>query len=353
MHSGGYNARAGRGQLTKRWELDMSSDFTARFGARDFPGHKSRWTGLLTFSSGQLVHALFTTGRAPGDRAKFGLTSYWEFVHRASLVPAYVRRHPTTGRLLRTGLAVSLDRSEKVALSYALGQAMTGIFCELQLGVGHLMHVDRYAVQYGLAFGAGRRRADLFGHRASGWVVAEAKGRSNAMETGLDAKLRLQKRSVKTVGGAVPDLALGCVASFPAPHGVLRVDALDPDPDQETSMDLPVTRDAFLLAYYQPFVTALSVSQNVGNDGVDQFNPAVDYSLARIEGLGITIGLPTELVTLVQTTQEEDVVQSGFAARVDAILTAAAGSTPHADGSLFVTEWADELGQSVDSISEG
>lgn len=77
-------------------------------------------TGTLGSTVNDLAHALFATGRAPGDQARFGDASFWEFVHRASLIPASVRIN-SSGRLVKSALALELDRSEKVALSYALG----------------------------------------------------------------------------------------------------------------------------------------------------------------------------------------------------------------------------------------
>ena len=120
--------------------------FDVRYRAEAFPNFVAR-NGVLHFDAADLAHALFVTGRAPGDQARHGDMSVWEWIHRTSLVPAYVRRG-STGRLMKSALADSLDRSEKVALSYALGQAMTGIFAQQNLGVTHLMHVDRYAERW-------------------------------------------------------------------------------------------------------------------------------------------------------------------------------------------------------------
>src|SRR5665213_2537158 len=101
--------------------------FISPYRARSFPVRTVRGWGDISFTTDDLAHALFVTGRAPGDQARFGTASVWEFIHRASIIPAYVRRAPS-GALTRSRLALDLDRSEKVALSYSLGQAMTAIF---------------------------------------------------------------------------------------------------------------------------------------------------------------------------------------------------------------------------------
>src|SRR5690242_15958709 len=76
----------------------------------------------VSFDDSDLAWSLFVTGRAPGDEYLHGRQSFWEFLHRVTLVPAYVR--VTARALTRSGLALDLDRSEKVNLSYSLGQAM-------------------------------------------------------------------------------------------------------------------------------------------------------------------------------------------------------------------------------------
>ncbi|TKA08562.1 hypothetical protein [Actinacidiphila oryziradicis] len=150
-------------------------DFEVPYQAEAFGSEVAR-TGVLTFSASELAHALFATGRTPGDQAKYGHASVWEWLHRMSVIPAYIRR-ASDNRLVRTQLARSMDRSEKVSLSYTLGQALTGVFSQNILSVRYLMHVDRYARRHGVLFTATRQRADLFGRRDTGWVVAEAKGR--------------------------------------------------------------------------------------------------------------------------------------------------------------------------------
>jgi hypothetical protein len=143
-------------------------------------------THRLIFTADALAHALFTTGRAPGDAAGHGWTSVFEWLHRVALMPAYLRRR-RDGRITRSDLARELDRSEKVALSYAVGQAMTGIFATQLLDVRFLMHVDRYGGSYQLVVPPNTKsRPDPFGQRRTGgWVVAEAKGRSTPIDADL------------------------------------------------------------------------------------------------------------------------------------------------------------------------
>lgn len=269
--------------------------FNVPFQAESFPSAAARG-GTLRFDESDLAHALFVTGRAPGDRVRFGLTSIWEWVHRSSLVPAYIQRN-AANRMIKSPLGSSLDRSEKVGLSYALGQALTSIFCAQNLGVTHLMHVDRYASRWNLTFDHARRRADLFGQISpSQWVVAEAKGRSNGMESSLRRTLIEQKATVRTVAGHRPAVALGCVAHFPLAsggvQGPMRVDAFDPEPDKE-AVDLDVTEDEFFLTYYEPFAAAIDTGERT--DGPP------GYVAAILLGTGLRVGMREGLYDAVRS----------------------------------------------------
>lgn len=191
---------------------------------------------------------------------------------------------------------MELDRSEKVNLSYVLGQAATGLFCTKLLDVTFLMHVDRYSDRYRLSFGATRKRADLFGKCPGGWVVAEAKGRSNSMERELEQKLSAQKRSVSEIAGNRPALALGCVASFPPARPELRVDAFDPTKDDPDAVAFDIELDRYILAYYEPFLTAIEFGEGESNQGA--------YVTARIGGLNLRIGLLRSVAERMQSARD-------------------------------------------------
>lgn len=308
--------------------------FSAKYRARRFPTGVVAPRGSLSFTADDLVHALFVTGRAPGDRTRFGQASFWEFLHRVALVPAYLRPN-SGGRLVRSQLALELDRSEKVLLSYALGQAITGLFCEKLLSVTHLMHVDRYAGRYRVRFGATRVRPDLFGPSPDGWVVAEAKGRSNAMEAALPPKLEEQKRAIKSVEGQAPAVALGCVASFPPDAGVLRIDAVDPVEDEPQAIDLDVDLDSFLLAYYEPFFTAIDLA---GTGQADD-----QETIASFPQVGLDIGLRNDVYERVRAATEGQGID-GLRHDIPALLQTPVGlDQGFPDGSVIRTAWDDAL----------
>lgn len=278
--------------------------FDVPFKSEAFPGHVAR-KGVMHFDASALAHALFVTGRAPADQARHGSMSLWEWIHRSSLVPAYVRQGPT-GTLMKSALADSLDRSEKVSLSYALGQALTGIFCEQTLGVTHLMHVDRYANRWRVQFGPTRQRADMFGRIGpKRWVVAEAKGRSNGMESALRQTLIDQKRTIRTVAGHPPEIALGCVASFPILRGGIRgpmcVDAFDPEVAEDESFDLSISEERFFETYYEPFATAIDLGEATAD-------PPPGYVAASLAVAGLQVGMREDIYSALQSSRNGEAV---------------------------------------------
>lgn len=327
--------------ISPAFEIEYSG-----FGFR--PGTLSTRSPLAVRTR-DLAHALFTTGREPGDQRSHGAASTWEWLHRASLIPAYLQRLPGGG-LVRSALAVELDRSEKVGLSYALGQALTAIFCERVLGVSHLLHVDRYKRRFDVRF-TGRRRADLFGLAPLGWVVAEAKGRSGRPESALARALREQKRAVADISGAPPWVSLGCVAWFQRDKkGRLRVDAYDPEEPSPEPVSYDIDPDRYLLAYYEPFLNAIAQAGAHRDDG---------YLVGEFGGLGLRIGLRDELAERVTAAQNGSL--AGLAAdlreasspqnvRSAGMTDDRARTREFPDGTFVETDWDDALTAPFDLV---
>ncbi|SDY77289.1 hypothetical protein SAMN05216215_1034101 [Saccharopolyspora shandongensis] len=317
-------------------------DFGVPYSALAFPPGTVPRSGVLTFSVDDLAHALIVTGRAPGDRLSHGAASVWEWLHRASLIPAYLRR-TYRAELVRSDLALSLDRSESAALSYTLGQAITGIFCQKLLSVTHLMHIDRYASEYRVGFGNTRKRSDLFGLAPAGWVVAEAKGRAGAMDLKLRRRLEAQKRSVVSIDGEKPWVALGCVASFPVRGEGMRIDAVDPEEEEIEPISLDaVTRDRFALAYYLPVLRALDFGGAVDADlSVNDFNET--FVATDFANFGLRLALPRALVARLRGALDGEL--AGLHDSVHAILDDVHSRELQVlpDGARVETDWSSAL----------
>lgn len=315
-----------------------SPSFEVDYSAFSFPTGVVVPNDKLIFTADDLAHALFTTGRAPGDQNRYGKASVWEFLHRTAIIPAYIRRRPY-GSLVRSGLAQELDRSELVGLSYVLGMALTTIFCRRQLSVPHLLHIDRYAAQHQIRFNTPRKRADLIGRAPNGWIVAEAKGRSRTAERELRTKLEQQKRSVASVGGERPWLALGCVASFPASSEGVRLDAFDPsENDQESVRYDEIALDGYFLAYYLPFINAIESGTRTVT--------GVPHSLietANFGPYGMTIGLIQPIADLTRRYLRREIAD--YSERIQAALNEDAQSQGNAfsDGTVIEANWSEEM----------
>lgn len=300
-------------------------------------------THRLVFTADALAHALFTTGRAPGDRASHGLTSVFEWLHRVALMPAYLRRLPD-GRIARSDLARQLDRSEKVALSYAVGQAMTGIFATHLLDVRYMMHVDRYGGSYQLVAPPGTRsRPDLFGQRSNGrWIVAEAKGRSTPITTDLKLKMGLQKRMVQSVAGAPPEIAYGCCAYFEkGSNGQewLRLYSVDPEENEPEAVHFRISSpDNFIAAYYAPFLAAIKAGKQIRES-------ESDYLTASFGPFGVQVSILRSIAKRVRAAQNGRM--PGLHEEVLALLPEGSGweLAPglFSDGTGVATKWEDSF----------
>ncbi|WP_338909455.1 hypothetical protein [Streptomyces nigra] len=323
----------------------QSNEFVVPYRAVEFstpPGLNG--THRLVFTADALAHALFTTGRAPGDTASHGWTSVFEWLHRVALMPAYLRRRPD-GRIARSDLARELDRSEKVALSYAVGQAMTGIFATQLLDVRFLMHVDRYGGSYQLVVPPNTKsRPDLFGQRGTGgWIVAEAKGRSTPIDADLKRKMRLQKRMIRSVAGVPPEIAYGCCAYFEKTNGQewLHLYSVDPQEDDPEAIDFRISSpDHFIAAYYAPFLSAIRAGEPV-------LDAEPDYLTATLGPFGIRVSILRSVAERIRVAQEGRM--PGLQSDVLALLPRASeweiAPGLFADGTGVTTKWADSFAQ--------
>lgn len=184
-----------------------------------------------------------------------------------------------------------------------------------------------------MKFGPTGHRPDLFGILPGGWLVAEAKGRSNAMEKSLKLTLEKQKRAIKTINGAAPDIAVGCVASFHPKRNVMRVDAFDPEEDESDAVHMELDRDKFCLAYYAPFILAIDTMRSETH-GESQQPPPRNLFALRI-GLHNTIEVRVREAAGGRVTHLADDI-------LELLLDTEISGT-HLDGSVVETDWYEVL----------
>ena len=199
-----------------------------------------------------LVWAAVSVGKGSlAHMHQYGRYSMFEKTYRSAIIYANLLQTPD-GHFGRSEAYAGLDPSEKGAISYFLGVALTKAFVEKKLGVPWLMHLDLYRGRFGMNIAPGER-PDLFGEDGLGhWIVAESKGRTNEHDKAALAKAKHQASQVIDIGGVQPHLSIGFVSSFD--RGRLTLVADDPPSDEDGArISLPVSKEEFRTTYYKPF----------------------------------------------------------------------------------------------------
>jgi hypothetical protein len=165
--------------------------------------------------------------------------------------------------------------------------------------------------------------------------VAEAKGRSRGVEASVVRKLQVQKRSVRTVEGKEPWLAVGTVAHFG--KDALEINAYDPSEldDAVEPIDIAIDRSQYFRAYYLPFLRAIeSGSETEGPDG---------YLVAASRLGQLNIGLPETIVDALR--RDERLEPESWPATIlglSDIATDDPDSPIMPDGTYFDVNWGDD-----------
>lgn len=210
---------------------------------------------ILSASWDDLLRAALTVGR-PNRQYVFrhGMASMYEAIFRLSLVRmALEQRRPTANRLRRTEAARTLDPSEKGAINYFLGLAISKLFAEKLLGAPWLLHLDVFRPQLNAVL-TGRSRPDLVGQRADGsWLALECKGRVSMPDARAKQRAKAQAERVVSINGSQPCFRIGGIAYFKnevlqyywqdpegASHGSKRAVAVHVSPDDWQHYYLPV-----------------------------------------------------------------------------------------------------------------
>ena len=299
--------------------------------ASAIPNGTQRWD--LPWS--ELVWAALSVGKGSlSHMLQYGQYSMFEIIYRSAMIYANLLEKADT-RFARSDAYDGLDPSEKGAISYFLGLALTKAFVAQQLDVPWLMHIDLYRGRFGVNLAPGER-PDLFGQDSLGrWVVAESKGRTNAHDKKALAKAKVQASQVIDIGGSAPHLSIGLVASFQKGRLVLVADDPPPDEDGER-ISIQVSEEEFRRTYYRPFEVLLATfpvqEERIGDHQV---------RVIRSESADLFIGIATEYVHAAKTPLVGDAVRRPTPALRDAEGRAYLGS----DG-IYVRlgeSWSEEL----------
>ena len=269
-----------------------------KYNSTAFPakyGHKLIGENSLNFTLQQFLWAAITVGRRkPSHVLRNGIYSKYEISYRVMIIMANIAKERRTGHLLKSIAYTSLDPSEKGAVSYFIGLTLTKLLAEKLLSTPWLLHLDVYknsfflTSKHKLVFAKTKSRPDLLGLNTSKqWIVMESKGRSGKIDSEVLGKAKNQTKTLRTVGGTIPELKVAVVAHFK--DELLTVDWTDPDESNVDSIDIPMDNDAFLREYYELVYNILAGNNNTNYQYQErQELPFVTY---RLIDLDLTIGL--------------------------------------------------------------
>ena len=294
-------------------------------------------THTLTTSWVDVVWSAITAGK-PG--ASHLLAHRWH-----SLADIVVRTHTIYANLYQCGqyfnrspLYESLDPTEKGANSYFLGMAMAKLFAAELFDTPWLFHVSQASIGGAtIAFKRGSKsQPDLIGRKTTGdWIVVEAKGRTNGLDTNALSKAKLQTSMIRTVNGIPPSLRVALQVYFDDRMTVRMDVPADSAPEElEVKLDL----DAAFACYYsmaQAITAKASTSEFIFDR---EFVTCVD------EESGVTIGLQSSILESVSAGKFE-AVRVDRSTLIDRVTKVDENTSVYPDG-LFVrldARWSSQL----------
>lgn len=263
------------------------------YDANDFTGTFASLNGanqILTITWPQLVWAAVTAGKALGAEYAFGIYSTFERIHRASMMYAYLLQGDAN-RLQQTDAFHMSDPSEKGAISYSFGITLAKLFAELVMDAPRLLHFGIYQGDYQIMTQEGNSRPDLIGLTTNGdWVVFEAKGRSNGLDSAALIDAKDQTMQILTIDNLVPICRVGSIAYFPAAGLKFRMD--DPEPeDKEKGRRIHISKSEFDERYYGSIRQLITSRDRIRETTLE----GIVYTEARIDEADISIGIPEDL----------------------------------------------------------
>jgi hypothetical protein len=180
------------------------------YTASNFAGHWGpRLTGMheIQISWPELIWAAVTIGK-PG--VSYLLAHGWhsasDIIVRSHTVYANLRQVPSR-HIEKSSLYVALDPTEKGATSYFIGMMAAKIVAARLLDTPWLFHLSMFHTLGGHTTLLGKSQPDLVGlNRTRGWVVVEAKGRTNGHSASAALAAKAQTRQLRQINGVSPIL---------------------------------------------------------------------------------------------------------------------------------------------------
>ena len=259
-----------------------------------------------------ILLAAVTVGRKNWEWVtKNGVLSEREMSFRINMILAFLKEN-SRSQIVRTQNFITLDPSEKVAISYFLGLVGTKLMAEKVFNVPWLMHLDVYTR---FATGSDRVfiekwkehcniRPDLIGLDTNGdWVVVEAKGRTNNMSHINLAKAKSQTENIRKINGQDPILRFANSTYFS--QNIWHFSLLDPEEFHESAPDIEITQGQFLRDYY---ATIFHFLQHKESEKIKYNNHF--FTVRTLKGTTVKVGIETNLFSNLKEYQyDEQIVE--------------------------------------------
>lgn len=268
---------------------------------RDFPsGHSlsKTPTRTLDFKVSELVWAAMSVGKGQvADMKAHANFSRLERRFRSYMLQAHFLID-SKGAVQPSSLFIGMDPSEKSAVSYFAGMAVTKLLLWRYFKVRWLMHLDVFHKDFSLKVGASER-PDLFGiDDSGGWHVVESKGRSRGHDLAALKKAKDQAKKVMSISGRAPKLSLGVLTYFSGKG--LRCSVADPEPERDGGFSMSTEVHRFLDEYYKSIIEMVGATPQAqrGERTLD----GISYQTAELDDSGIAIGYDVRIPDLVRKT---------------------------------------------------
>lgn len=276
-----------------------------KYSARSFPksyGKKLSGDHSLKIKWEELVWSAITVGK-PSFSSIFGHGhhSASDLIVRVHTVYANLMQH--SGLIEKSSLYMSLDPSEKSAVSYFLGMMSAKVASMRLLGIPWIFHlslIDRKLNDVRLI---SRSQPDMVGYDTKGnFSIIEAKGRTgkSCNKTLLSAKK--QTRNLKSINSLLPNLRVA-VLSFFDPD--MRLIVEDPEDYVEDASDKEFDLKIAFSSYYD-------VLLNLVLEADDEDINGISYKFFESSVFNIKVGLLSDIVKILLINESSIGIEKFF-----------------------------------------
>ena len=264
----------------------------------------------MNCSMADMLRAAITVGKSCNDAMSI---SCIERLFRASAMLMTVNEYGAqqSSYFIASPTFNRLDPSEKGAMTYFLGMAVTKLIAERYFNVPWLMHLDVYRNSYDIESDKGGK-PDFIGiantHHSQGrWHIFESKGRTGGFDRPAIIRGKEQTLYLRTINNVKPSSRNAVQAYFYGKDQVLSGYLIDPV-DNNEGVDIKLgLKDLFEL-YYKPFYDLMELLRHEIDPKKENFISQIhsQYEITYIKPLNIYLGISKIIRRLLSDFDEEN-----------------------------------------------